>query len=101
MAEERIFVAKLGGRNCPLETNDNICLQGSCCEKCNAGITRQDAIEIIAEYLCRKDYGIKSCHECTYNGTVNCGYTLNEWFSEDAEAALNALLEGQNDKENN
>ena len=58
-------------------------------------MTRLDATERIAEALCRKDSGIKSCHECIHNGTANCGYTLNEWFSEDAEAALNALLEGK------
>lgn len=69
------------------------------CEKKELiGLSRLDAIERIAEALCRKDSGIKSCHECIHNGTANCGYTLNEWFSEDAEAALNALLEAQNER---
>lgn len=97
MAEERIFVAELTGvqYTCGI---GGIC-SGKCEEggKCGKGISREDAIERIAEALCRKDSGIKYCHECTYNGTANCGYTLNEWFAEDAEAALNALLEVQND----
>ena len=98
MAEERIYIGKINWQEplgfCPVP-------MGECnnfCEKCQGGMTRLDAIERIAEALCRKDSGIKSCHECIHNGTASCGYTLNKWFAEDAEAALNALLEEQNDR---
>ena len=82
MAEERIFIAKLGGRNCPVETNDNICLQGSYCEECNAGISLQEAIRKMCDvYFKAKDKGAME--------------------SERVVAALNALLDGKNEKENN
>ena len=51
MAEERIFIAKLGGRNGPVETNDNICLLGCSCESCNGGLSRQEAIERMAKAI--------------------------------------------------
>ena len=64
------------------------------CNNCphDNSMTRQEAIERMAKAMCRKDYQI-SCDKCIYKNSKNCKTTLENWFVEDAEAALNALLE--------
>ena len=87
--EERILVAKLGGRNCPVETNDNICLLGCSCESCNGGVSRQEAIERMAmamfEWQRPGSGGDVPIEDVWQN--EKCG------FENLAEAALNALFE--------
>lgn len=91
MAGERILIAKLGGRDCPVETNDNICLLGCSCESCNGGVSRQEAIERMAKAI--YDFEIVACshEECGNKQCENC--ETWKWCENIAEAALNALLE--------
>ena len=67
-------------------------------EKCKCreliGLSLQEAIERIATAMCIRDGGI-SCDNCIYKNSNNCKTTLENWFIEDAEAALNALLEAE------
>ena len=84
--EERILVVKLGGRNCPVLSNDNICVLDYDCEDCHAGFSRAEAVERMAKAINKE----------------RCRPALKEdvYWQEDkkellreAEAALNALLE--------
>ncbi len=74
------------------------------CAKCKspvlAGITRSEAIERMAKAICRADNFLTSCEDCVYCRTENCQTSLENWFLDDAEAALDALLgkEAENGK---
>lgn len=51
----------------------------------------------MAKAMCREDSSLTSCENCIHFRTGNCQTSLENWFLEDAEAALNALLEGHDD----
>lgn len=65
------------------------CLHGYGVER-TVELTRQEAIERMAKAMCVRDTGI-SCDNCIYKNSNNCKTTLENWFIEDAEAALNAI----------
>lgn len=73
------------------------------CDKCHdwymwqSSSTREEAIEKMAKAMCREDSSLTSCENCIHFRTGNCQTSLENWFLEDAEAALNALLEGHDD----
>lgn len=72
------------------------------CKSCNkakyVGITREQAIECIAKAICRNDG--EDCEDCDFPKTKNgCAVYLRVGnYINQAEAALNALLEGHNDE---
>lgn len=73
------------------------------CKNCKEGkyqgFTRKQVIHKIAKALCRADSSLTSCEDCIYCRTENCQTSLENWFLDDAEVALNALLEGHDDEQ--
>lgn len=72
----------------------NSCTCWPCDEHCigrKRGISRQEVIKRMAKAMCRRDYRI-SCDKCIYKNTKNCKTILENWFIEDAEVALNAIV---------
>ena len=91
--EERILIARSTDYTIS-DTKDGALFEGKIAPH-NANVfSRQEAIERMAKAMCVRDNGI-SCDECIYKNSNNCKTTLENWFIEDAEAALNALLEGK------
>lgn len=58
-------------------------------------ITRTEAIERMAKAICANEDEYADCEQCEFNGPEDCKrYYRNNWLYT-AEAALNALLEGE------
>lgn len=90
MAEERQKRLLIKEYDLVCDLNDcKYCEEKDWCSE-KDGITRQEAIELMAKAMCRRDYRI-SCDKCIYKNSKNCKTILGNWFIEDAEAALNAI----------
>ena len=97
MADERIYITEVKeGDVCPFEEK----CEGfyKLCEGCKVLPTRQEAIEKMAKAICRT-YG-EDCETCRFNGNEKSCKRYLEFqnYIAMAEAALNALLEGHDDK---
>lgn len=87
--EERILVLTTHNEDgeCECVTRDG-CHVDDSCQICNVGMTKQKAIEIMAQAICMSN--ADGCGRRCLQG--NCCYYVER--EKEAEAALNALLEG-------
>lgn len=92
--EERIraLLAKNPCKECPVKKCTRKCMFGLLFEK-EPGMTRQEAIEKILKAICGKNR-LERCYKCSYKDTEKCIKFCKDNYIEQAEAALNALLEG-------
>lgn len=106
--EERIMVGKIPndvcvhqGQKLSMEKGleiicykkaSGICNKKRCKIKQSVGITRQEAIEVMAKAICHHPY--PSCEGCIAEKKKKACKQAFEGMKELAEAALNALLEG-------
>lgn len=103
--EERILILSTKGE-CSAILQEG-CHIADSCSLCNVGITRQEAIEVMAKAICREDNCLDSCAECIlgFGSTAEekeqfcqkqiiMSRDLSASYVSRAEVALNALLEG-------
>ena len=95
--EERILIARSIDYTLT-DTDKGELFEGKIAPHCANVFTRQDAIERMAKAICRT-YG-EDCETCRFNGNEKgCKRYLEfQNYIAMAEAALNELLEGHNDK---
>ena len=107
MAEERIYVFKFEDdpcKDCEVKeiTPDCKCPPNSACccldkKEYSRGLTRQEAIERMAKAICKEtNY---QCSVCDFgDNKEKCEAWIYFQYKASAEAALNALLEGNNER---
>lgn len=84
--EERILCSCYNGIQAELMANNNI------------GMTKKEAIEVMAKAICAKDFAEdfkEGCGKCACRNEEECNLIVEDSkYIKLAEAALNALLEG-------
>lgn len=106
MAEERIICLQIGShlRNCPLMKNSGYCILDCGCDqlegvKCNKGLPRTEAIERMAKAMWNRNQ--KQIERTNKEFVITLWETIErpspntQFFLEEAEAALDALIKGE------